>query len=196
MRKALNDNPTLQIVVVGVLLAVGALFFAMSSGGGAAKPPATAATPAANSGAAPSGAAPGATTSAPAVAMRPAAFVPGPALPRPVFAAYQADRVVVLLLARGGGIDDELVRSSVAALGGRPDVSVFVVPARHASRYAAVTEALGVDRAPALVVLKPRHLSGGAPEGEVHYGFRGAASVRQAVRDALYSGPERRSFAP
>jgi hypothetical protein len=40
-----------------------------------------------------------------------------------------------------------------------------------------------------LVVLQPRRLSeGGTPTASVSYGFRGLASVEQAVEDSLYKG--------
>jgi hypothetical protein len=43
---------------------------------------------------------------------------------------------------------------------------------------------------PALVVMRPRQLSGGVPQATVDYGFQTPQSIDQAVRDAAYKGPE------
>ncbi|MDX6651668.1 MAG: hypothetical protein QOJ38_449 [Solirubrobacterales bacterium] len=197
MRKALNENPAVQIALIGVLLAVGALFLMMRGGGGSAKPPSAPAAQApapASAGASASGAT--ATTAAPApvstsVTAPSSGFEAGPGLPRRVLASYRADDVVVVLVTRDGGIDDELVRGSAASLRSTPGVSLFVTDSRHVARYSSITQGVAVDRTPALIVIKPQRLSNGVPQAEVKYGFRSARSIAQAVRDAAYSGPER-----
>jgi hypothetical protein len=192
MRKALNENPIIQLAVVGVLLVVAALFLLMRSGGSSAPSQETAqpaATPSAP-----------ASTSSPAsgsVSRSPAAPVneleAGPGLPRKVLASYRAGDVVVLLVVRDGGIDDRLVRGATELLRADPAISLFVTDSRHIARYAEITQGVAVDRTPALIVVKPRQETrgDGTPQASVKYGFRGARSVAQAVRDALYKGPER-----
>ena len=67
-------------------------------------------------------------------------------------------------------------------------VSVFTAPAKNVARYSRITQGVGVNRVPALVVVRPRHVSGGVPQAQVSYGFRDSQSVVQAVKDALYEG--------
>jgi len=68
-------------------------------------------------------------------------------------------------------------------------VALFVTNAGQIARYSRITQGVNVDRVPALIVLRPRHLTDGTPEAILSYGFRGPESVEQAVRDALYKGP-------
>ena len=89
-----------------------------------------------------------------------------------------------------GGIDDRFTRRSAQLVAAMPDTASFIVPARQIARYAAITVGLEVNRAPALVVMRPRKLSGGTPVASVDYGFQTSQSVRQAVIDAAYKGPE------
>ncbi len=70
------------------------------------------------------------------------------------------------------------------------DVSLFIVPAEEIARYAAITVGLDVNRVPALVVMKPKKLSGGTPQASVDYGVQTPQSVVQAVLDANYHGRE------
>jgi hypothetical protein len=188
MRKAINENPVVQIALVGALLLIAALFLLMRSGGGDSGSPAggQAANPAA-----------AVTTSAPASSLTPTGaaaptsqLAPGPGLPKKVLASYRSGDVVVLLVVRQGGIDDAPVRAAVERLRSEPGVAVFVTDSRHIADYAAITQGVAVDRTPALVVVKPRS-GGGTPEATVSYGFRSVHSVDQTVRDALYKGPER-----
>ena len=67
--------------------------------------------------------------------------------------------------------------------------SAFIVPAKQISRYAAITEGVGVDRVPALVVVRPKRLRQTIPTASVSYGFQSGESVVQAVIDAGYKGP-------
>jgi len=205
MRKALNENPVAQVAIVAVLLAVAALFFMKATkkdSGSTAAPAspvaegstvsadaaATATPPAtADPAAATAAVTAAATTAAPAAASAP--VVPGPPLPPAVSKAQRQGRVVVLLIVRAGADDDRLLRQSVRRLAGFPGLAVFATRARGVARYARITQGVGVSRVPALVIVRPRGESGGPPSALVKYGFRGADSVVQAVRDALYRGP-------
>jgi hypothetical protein len=106
-----------------------------------------------------------------------------------VLDAWRADRPLVLLFVRDGGIDDGIVKRATLGVAGFEDAALFVVPAGRISRYAAITEGLRVDRVPALVVVTPKRLSHSTPTASVSYGFQSAESVRQAVIDAGYDGP-------
>jgi hypothetical protein len=97
---------------------------------------------------------------------------------------------VVLLIVHDGGIDDHLVARSARLLESVPGIALFVVPAKQIARYAAITLGVDVSQVPALVVMRPRKLSGGSPEASVDYGFQTPQSVAQAVIDARYKGPE------
>src|SRR5689334_8197283 len=161
MRKALNDNPMVQIGILGILaLVVGFLLITQMGGGSStttsttsasstssavpdssAAPTdssATATTPSAST--APATGVPavtpdassGATATATAVpALAPGKFVAGPGLPSSVVSAYKADKVVVLLVVRHGGIDDDAVKASVERMHGLPDVALFITNAGH-----------------------------------------------------------------
>jgi hypothetical protein len=211
MRKALNDNPTVQIAVIGVLVVAVGLFMMTnlkkgSGGSTGATATSASATPGAAAGAAapvpvPGTAAPaaGSTVAPPPVSsatVPPDALVPGPGLPRPVVAAWKGGNAVVLLVVRGSGIDDRLVRGSVESLSGEPNVSVFVTRAEGVARYSRITQGVGVNRVPALVVVRPRHSRNAVPEAQVSYGFRNSQSVVQAVHDALYTGHDNLPYYP
>jgi hypothetical protein len=211
MREALNNNPMVQLATVGVLILIAGFFFmtnmkgSSSSSSSTGTPSAATATPAAGatSGTAPSGAAastPSAGVSAaPSVggaAVSAEALIPGPGLPRPVVQAWKGGDAIVLLIVRGGGIDDRLVRGSVEQLSGDPGTAVFVARAKQVARYSRITQGVGVTRVPALVVVRPRKESGATPQGQVSYGFRNSQSVVQAVRDALYSGKDNLPYSP
>jgi hypothetical protein len=187
MRKALNDNPMVQMAVIAVLALVGGFFLLNTmSGRGSSEPaPAPAGTPASVT---------TAVTPASAPAGQPiplGPLVPGSGLPRRVLASYAKDDVVVVLIVRNGGIDDNLVRVSVESLNGTPGVSVFVAHSGDIAKYAQITQGVGVDRVPALVVVRPRSLNEGSPVASVSYGFRSPESVRQAIHNAVYDGPQR-----
>jgi hypothetical protein len=223
MRKALNDNPVVQVVVLCLLaLVVGVLLLTrvMHKSGSSAPTPASttsAATPAPTAGSTatgstagttpatttPSSTAPVAPSSGGAVPPTASAgtvpagkLVAGPGLPKPVAAAYADDRAIVLFVFSDHGIDDVAVRSSVERLRGRSDLAVFITQAAHIARYARITEGVNVNRVPALIVVRPRHLTQGEPTASVSYGFRGPDSVDQAVRDALYRGPTNLPYYP
>lgn len=209
MRKALNDNPVVQIgallalaLLVGFLLITRMSHKSSESSTATTTPSATESSvaPSATSGTVPSTAAPA--TTAPPVPSGAAAgaassdFVAGPGLPAPVVQAYKNDRVVVLLVVRRNGIDDDAVKSSVEDMGG-PLVSLFVTNAGHIARYSRIAAGVNVNRVPALIVLRPRKLTNGSmPEATVSYGYRGPDSVAQAIRDALYTGPTNLPYYP
>jgi hypothetical protein len=184
MREKLNENPLAQVGLIGVLLVVGVLMLTSMGGGGESEAGSEAETETS------------VTTSAPAIT--PAGEAPstgGPATPpeappppKAVTAAFDSGQTVVLLIVREGGIDDRMVRADSAVLGAVPGVALFIVPARKIARYASITEDVGVNRVPALVVLRPKALSHGVPTASVSYGYQGAQSVVQQVKDARYRG--------
>jgi hypothetical protein len=191
MRKAINENPVVQLSLLGVLLVVVGLLFAtrvMKKDEKAAPASPTAAPVGAVESSASGTAAPTAPPVAPTGSVSPEALIPGPGLPRNVVAAWERGDAIVLLVVRGPGTDDRLVRGSVQALSGDPEVSVFVARAKNVARYSRITQGVGITRVPALVVVQPKKLSGAAPQAQVSYGFRSSQSVVQAVNDALYSG--------
>lgn len=205
MREQLNENPAAQVGLVALLVVVAAFMFIRQSGGGeeeseaagaeatvavegtGVEGTATGATP----GEAVEGAVEGAIEGSPEAGTSAAVGpLPAPPLPRDVTAAYKSGSIVVLLFVHDGGIDDKLVRRATDALSGRSGVSLFVVPSKQIARYAAATVGLDVGQVPALVVMQPKRLGGGAPEATVDYGFQTRQGVLQAVRDAGYKGRE------
>lgn len=196
MRQALNDNPIVQLAMVGLLLVVGVLFvLPQVKGGGSSEQPApataTTTTPtAATTGGATSTTVSPTTTATTGESPSLTATPPPPQpLPRPVMRAYDHGETVVVLVVRAGGIVDPAVRDALQALRGESGMTVFVTRARHIARYSAITQGAGVDRVPALVVLPPKALSGGSSEATVVYGFQSPQTVLQAVDDAIYHGP-------
>jgi hypothetical protein len=209
MRKALNDNPVVQVVLIGVLGVAAALLFFMNMGGSGSEEAAPAAAPTDASATAPDAAATeaatapeaaaagaGATPAAPGAAeATPAAgggegFVAGPGLPKPVVRAYDDGETVVLLVTRKAGVDDKALRREVKALDGRPEVAAFTAAAKHVARYSRITEGVDIDRVPALIALSPKQVSEAMPKATVAYGYRDIESVAQAVANARYKGPE------
>ncbi|HEY5942946.1 MAG TPA: hypothetical protein VIT89_08820 [Solirubrobacterales bacterium] len=190
MREQLNNNPLVQMGAIAALLLAAAIFLLTSMGGGgeeegesgagaiaitapgegAAPSPGEAPPPEATSGA-----------GAPTLATQP--------LPQPVMDAWNANQTVVLLIVRDGVIDDDLVKLASARLSGIAGASTFTVPASQIARYASITQGVGVDRVPALVVLGPKMLNQAVPTASVSYGFRDGDSIEQAVIDAGYKGP-------
>lgn len=213
MRNALNSNPKVQLGVVAVLLVLGVFLMmsmkskkptpgapaTQSSATGSATAGGTSAPVAAGGTAAPAGsAAPAASAGMPSVSsgtVTPEALIPGPGLPKPVIKAWKGGDAIVLLI-RGHGIDDELVNQSVSQLNSEGGISVFVAPASDVARYSRITQGVGIDRTPALIVVRPRKVSGPTPDAQVSYAFRNAESVVQAVHDALYAGPDDLPYSP
>jgi hypothetical protein len=204
MREKLNENPKAQVALVAILVVVGAFMFLKSSSGGEEEGVEAAPTEATVAGTGAVGTATGATpgeavesavqsleTGATASVAATPVSVPTPPPPRRLLAAYDANRIVVLLIVRKGGIDSAFTARASALLKAAPKVALFVVSAKHIARYAALTIGLEVNRVPALVVLKPKHLSRGTPQATVSYGFQTPESVLQAVVNANYHGRER-----
>lgn len=188
MREQLNNNPLVQMGAVAALLLVGAIFLLTTMGGGeeGEADSGSISSTAPGEGAAPSpGEAPppeAATGAAlPTLATQP--------LPRPVMQAWNANQTVVLLIVHDGGIDDDLVELASSRISAMPAATLFTVPAGEIARYASITQGVGVDRVPALVVLGPKKLNQAAPTASVSYGFQDGDSVEQAVIDAGYKGP-------
>jgi hypothetical protein len=212
MRTAINQNRTAQLALLGVLALLGGLLFLKTSGGSGSDSSAAQTTSSASPDASASGsadsssvaaiAAPvdasssassGPAQSAPAV---PANLVPGPSLPKSLLASYHRGDGVALLVIRAGGIDDAIVRHSVELLHGVRGLSVYSTKAKHIARYAWITQGVKLTDLPALIILLPRRLSKGVPTASISYGFRDAASVLQAAKDALYRGPTHLSYHP
>jgi hypothetical protein len=213
MRKTLNDNPMIAIAVVAVL-GIGVAFMLMSqlSKKGAAPETTSTADPAAaataavpattgvpgTTTAAPSTAAPAVSAASPATgsAAEVGAFQPGPGLPKAVVDAYRSGDVVALLVVKRNGIDDHAVQKSLGILRRAPNLALFQTAARHVARYSRIAEGVDLNRVPALVVMRPKDLTKGAPTASVFYGFRSAEAIAQAFRDASYKGPENLPFSP
>jgi hypothetical protein len=197
MREKLNENPVAQIALLGVLaIVVGYLLLSKMGGGeeGASTeapvtsiesaPVETTVSSGGESteavGTAPEIAA--ATSSVAAPATRP--------LPHKVDVAYKNNRIVVVLLVRDGGVDDHIVRRATKILEGNSHVALFSAKAKHVARFAALTGPLGVNRVPALIVVRPKHLNNGDPApASVTYGLNSGTGIRQTIREAVYKGP-------
>lgn len=209
MRAAINNNPIVQIGLLGVLGVIVAVVFMSSMGG---DPPveeeaspesatgAPAATPVPVDGATP-GVPVAPAASAPEAAPAPAGVTPfeaGKGLPAPVVNAYESGDVIVLLVMQSGGVEDESLKRDVEGLESRGGTSVFVTDAKGVSKYSRIAEGVTLDRVPAIIVLHPLEDKASAgkaslpmPEASVAYGYRGEESVVQAVNDALYDGKSR-----
>jgi len=209
VRRAANENPVVQMALIGALVAVFAFMFytRVLSGGSEADSATTESstattptvtTPTDTAPAVPGAAAPAAPGTAPGAVPAPTPpsdgtgasgnFESGPGLPEPVAAAYNAGEAVALLIIRQAGIEDKQVKAAVNALRARPDLAVFVTGAKNIARYSQIANGVAVSRVPALIVIRPKALSADVPEASVSYGFRGPESVLQAVDDALYDG--------
>jgi len=189
MREKLNENPLAQVAVIGVLLLVTGIFLMSSMGGGSDGEEAESgeASPASVSEES-AGEAPAGLPAALEMVSRASAGNARP-LPHPVIAAWDDDKTVVLLFVHDGDIDDKLVKAATARLAALPEAATFTVPASRISRYAAITEGVGVNRVPALVVVRPKRLHQTIPTASVSYGFQSGQSIVQAVIDAGYKGP-------
>lgn len=194
MREKLNSNPLAQVGLIGVLIVLAGFFAMTKMGGGEEDAASTTTTTASTTIETPAGTASVTAslttpTGTPAVPASTGSIpVPPQPPPREVTDAWAADRTVVLLFVRDGGIDDRLVEATVERLGAFPDAAVFVVPAGRIARYAAIAQGVDVNRVPALVVIRPKRLSEDIPTASVQYGFQSPQSVAQAVVDAGYKG--------
>lgn len=205
MRDAINNNPMVQAALIGVLVVAALVVFVLKPGSGGEEEETAAVegpTVATVNGVTATGSSPGEAVenavanleegSVAAIGSGAAPIsVPAPPPPAVYRKAYKANKTVVLLIVHNGGIDDRRVKAASEALTLLPGVALIEVPIRQLPRYAAVTVGLEVNRAPALVVVRPRKLSGGVPQASVDYGFQTVESAIQAVRDANYKGPEK-----
>lgn len=212
MRDAINNNPKVQLGLIGVLVLLMAIVVLPSMMGkkGSSDSGSTTNTVSAQA-TTPNGSVdltvkttqptPGATSGTAGVApqaqtVSPEALVPGPGLPRPVIESWKNGQAVVLLIVRNHGIYDRLVSRSVLGLSGDSALSVFVVHANRVARYSRITQGVGVSQVPALVIVRPRRVTGSVPEAQVAYGFRDSQTVVQYVHDALYSGKDNLPYSP
>lgn len=201
MREKLNENPIAQVALIGILAVVGIVMFIGSSGGGEeSEEAASGETVATVNGVTATGSSPGEAVegavesleegAVAGVVTEAPASVPAPSPPRRLAVAYESGKTVVLLIVDKGSIDSAFTARSSLLLAPFKDVSLFIVPAKQIARYAAITVGLDVNRVPALVVMKPKKLSGGTPQATVDYGLQTPQSVVQAVLDANYHGRE------
>jgi hypothetical protein len=203
MRKAINENPMVQIGLLGALgLIVGVIFMTRMGGGAPAPTEETAATESSVAGAPVTPAEPApAVTPAPDVAVAPVEtgstpFEAGKGLPAELVNAHESGDVVVLLVMQEKGIEDKPLERSVETLEARGDTTLFVTDVKNVAKYSRVAEGVRLDRVPALIVLRPldgkldKSEAAPLPEATVLYGFRGKDSVTTAVEDALYEGKQ------
>ena len=192
MREKLNENPMMQIAVIGVLLVAAGIFLMTTMGGGeeeAEAEPGVVVESAPEAGTPIEGSVETLEAEAPASADASLAAVPPIEPPAKVVDAYESGATVVLLFVRDGGIDDRMIRDATDSLSALPEVTTFIVPAREISKYTALTGGVGVEQVPALLVLTPKSVNPQAPTASVHYGYQSPESVVQAVVDAGYKGP-------
>ncbi|HSS32870.1 MAG TPA: hypothetical protein VLL27_06270 [Solirubrobacterales bacterium] len=185
MREKLNDNPMAQLALIGLLLVAGVFILLKPGGGGEESEEASSsgevtATAGVEEPTAAVGAGSGEVPTSIPVAPPPQRFT----------AAYDSGKTVVLLVVNDGGIDDAYTARASLALTGLSETALIVVPVAQIARYAAVTVGLDLSQVPALVIVRPKHLSHGVQQATVTYGYQTRASVVQAVRDASYKGPE------
>lgn len=190
LRERINGDPKLQIGL-GVVLVIIVAFILLHKGGGEEAEAVTEEPVAAS--------VEGAPTEETALALGGESALTtfdlgtaGPALPKKISAAYGADKTVAVLFVHDGSVDDRLVKrysKSVAGSESGSGFKLFVVPVKQIGRYASLTLALGVQRVPALIVLRRKSLSQGGAEGTVLYGYQAPARIRRTVQDASYKGP-------
>ncbi|MCB0876967.1 MAG: hypothetical protein KDB46_12310 [Solirubrobacterales bacterium] len=218
MRKALNEDPKVQMIVLAVCaIAFAVILFTqvLSKGGGsdatdsatttapaiegtASAPPVTdSAAPATSATATPPASSSAtATPSAPPTTAPPSGgsvgdgLLPSKGLPQDVLVAFAKNKTIALLVVDPKAFADKRVKTTTETLRRRGDVEVFVVNVKDIAKYARITAGVNVSRTPALVVIRPRKLTGSVPTATVSYGFRGAQSVNQAIDDALYKGKQ------
>jgi hypothetical protein len=203
VRRALNENPIVQVVMLGALGIVVAFLFmtrvmGQDEAGTSSSPETPAPAPApTTAGATPAVPDPATADAAAVVPTEPvptgsaAGFEPGAGLPESVVRAHESGDVVALLVVNRKAPEDRRLEAEVNGLRGRSDTSVFVVEAKDVTRYSRIAEGVDLDRVPALVVVEPkRQVEGELPVATTSYGFRGPESVEQSVRDVLYDGRE------
>lgn len=182
MRDKLNENPVAQIALIGVLALLGGYLVLTNLGGGSSSSAATESSVV--------------ETAAPAAATSAVSAPIGRKLPHKVVAAYKHGKTVVIYVYRHDGVADAVTALGLRDVQKMPNVALFLVSTKKVARYSAITGPIGVDRAPALIVVRARkHNGAAAAPATVSYGFMRAPEMRQAVIDAGYTGPEP-SYAP
>jgi hypothetical protein len=219
MRKALNENPMVQLAVLGVCAIVFAVILftsvlkkdeqpaatttspaatTTSDPAASSDPSASASTPSPSAGSSASGTAPATpetdTVTPPAGGATADGLLPSKGLPEDVLVAFARNKAIALLVVDPKGLSDKQLEQFTDTLRSRDDVEVFVVNVKDIAKYARVTAGVSVSRTPALVVVRPRKLTDSTPTAAVSYGFRGPRSVNQAVDDALYKGKQVPSY--
>jgi hypothetical protein len=200
MRKAINENPLVQVALIGVLALVGGFLIITRMGGGDSAEPAAPASSSASvapvATEAPSQPTPSSATTEP-VAPPSGEFVAGPGLPANVADAYDSGETVVLLIVHRKGLDDRKLAEQVGRVSGVGNTELIVVEADDIADYSRIAEGVDVDRVPALVVIEPKaRAEGPLPQASVSYGYRGPESIVQAVRDAQYKGRDDLPYYP
>lgn len=209
MRKALNENPRVQMIVIGGMLVVGVvlLFTTVLKKDEPVAGPTTSSVPGdpAATAASPSAATPPVSgdpsiaptgTTTPAPAPDPAAsaaadgLLPTKGLPKDVLIAFAKDKAIAILVVDPDSVADERVEDYSDLISSRDDVELFVVDVKDIAKYSRITSGVAVSRAPALVVIRPRKLTNNVPTATVSYGFQSERTVEQALDDALYEGPQ------
>lgn len=203
MRQSLNENPVVQMAVIGVIALIGVfmLFTTVLKKDEApvTDPAAATADPAVGAAPVTPSTDPSATAPVPTAAVAPGAGAveaPPPAgleaskgLPMDVIKAFADNQTIALLVIDPKGISDREVET-YTKLASRGDNEIFIVDVKDIAEYSRITSGVAVSQAPALVVIRPRKLTDNVPIASVSYGFRGPRSVEQALDDALYSaGP-------
>jgi hypothetical protein len=211
VRKALNENPRVQLAVFGAFGVILVIVLLTMMGGNGGEEAVPSATPGAELGSSAAAEAPvpdpAPATSAPAPAApstpdpapSPAApgtdssggLLPTKGLPEDLLVAYARGKAIALVVVDPKAISDKQVNAWAQRLGGRGDVEVFTVKAKNIARYSRITRGVAVGQTPALVVIRPRTKAAGVPVASVSYGFRSPKSIDVAVEDALYSGDQR-----
>jgi hypothetical protein len=201
MREKLNESKAAQIGLVAVLVVVAAIFFLKSTGGGeseSAEEPAETTVTVESGGESVSISAPTSTLEGAQAGMGelPTSLPTAKAPPHAFRLAYASGAPVALLIVHNGGIDDAYTKLALRQVQRVEHVAAFVVPAKKIADYASVTVGLNVNQVPALIVLRPKDLSHGTPQAAVLYGYQTPESVYRAVRDAVYTGPEKDTYHP
>lgn len=216
MRKALNEDPKVQMIVLAVCAVAFAIILftqVLGKSDSGAESEATPTTPAPVEGTAtPAPTDPAATGSAtPTPPVTPVVpetaapapsgggsvadgLLPGKGLPEEVLVAFAKNQTIALLVIDPKNFADDQLKTYTEALRKRGDVEVFVVDVKNIAKYSRITAGVNVSRTPALVVVRPRKLTGSVPTATLSYGFRGTQSVNQAVDDALYKGKQIPSY--
>jgi hypothetical protein len=198
MRDKLNESKVAQIGLVAVLVVVAAVLFLKSSGGGESESPEAPAetTVTVESGGESVSISAPTPTRATGMGELPTSLPATKPPPRAFTAAYDSGEPVALLIVHNGGIDDSWTKLALKQVAKVERVAAFVVPAKKIAEYASVTVGLNVSQVPALIMLRPKGLSHGTPQASVLYGYQTPESVYLAVRDAVYTGPEKSTYHP